>query len=232
MTDHVRNKIAEASDDELTCLAIRSAVSLVESASADYAVIGSCGLQSYLDCFYRPPNDLDLVLPEDHISAVAAIAQQRGHVFVQQLGRARLYIDRFPVHLIPLRMNVIDKTTSKIFASVDHSAAVGQAKPRKLILVGTTVTPVAKVAPLEPIVLGHLIRSIDTGTAMGLGLVLSRNTLDLAVMGAMATENEGVHRVIRARIREYPAILDRLTVLSADDRTRALAQLVALQDRL
>ena len=86
--DHIRNKIAEISDDLLTCQAIRSAVAIVEGAAADYAVIGSCGLQSYLDCFYRPPNDLDLVLPEDQISAVAAFAEKRGHVFVQQLGRA------------------------------------------------------------------------------------------------------------------------------------------------
>ena len=129
-------------------------------------------------------------------------------------------------------MNVIDKTTRKVFASIDHATALAEAQRRELIMVGSTVAPEARVAPLEPIVFGHLTRSIDTGTAMSLGLVLSRNRLNLAAIEALAQENLGVVPVVRARVSEYLSAFDRLRVLTQHDREEALAQLAQLAERL
>lgn len=226
--DHVRNKIAALSDDERLVEVLTEAGRLVGEAETDSAVIGSCGLQAYLPCFYRPPNDLDLVLPEEGTKRLVRAAQSLGSEFVAQLGRGKLVIDGFPVHLIPSRMAVIDKDTDRIFTSVDLSEELSGATERTMTLVGATRAPRLRVASLESILFIEMIRPIYTGSAMSIALAFRENDVDDEAMVSRLRRNPDLEPILLHRVEELPAAVRRLAVLPAADRESLGARLEAL----
>ncbi|HET8863025.1 MAG TPA: hypothetical protein VFM94_07230 [Solirubrobacterales bacterium] len=213
------------SDDERLVRVLEKVGRLVQEAETDYAVIGSCGLQAYLSCFYRLPNDLDLVVPEAGTKRLVLAAQDLGAEFVEQLGRGQLIVDGFPVHLIPSRMAVIDKDVDHIFTSVDLSDELSSARERRMKLVGAARVPSLRVASLESILFIEMVRPIYTGSAMSIALTLRDNDFNDERMSRLLRENPELGPVLLDRVERLPAVIRQMTVLAAADRD-------PVQDRL
>jgi hypothetical protein len=224
-SDHARNKLVEISDDERVAQAISSVLNLVRACEADYAVIGSCGLQAYLSCFFRLPNDLDLVLPDEGSRRILQGAREMGWEVIEQLGRNKLVVDRFPVHLIPVSMAVIDKATDRIFASVDLSGELATAKEKRVTLVGSTRSPHMRLASLEAILFIEMIRPIYTGSVMGIALALRERDINDEAMAALIRAHRVLQPILMDRVTRLPDAVLRMTILPEPDRELAAKKL-------
>ena len=60
----------------------------------------------------REPNDLDLVIIYDNLAKIQAYSEERGFNFIRQLGRSKIIINEFPIHIIPETLNVIDNLSN------------------------------------------------------------------------------------------------------------------------
>jgi hypothetical protein len=223
--DHVQNKISALSDDQRLVRILERTAELVERVEPEYAVIGSCGLQAYLDCFYRLPNDLDLVLSEEGAGRLVEAARGEGADFVEQLGRGKLIIEGYPIHLIPPRMAVIDKDTDHIFTSVDLTGELPAAGHREMTLVGARRSPRLRVASLEAILFVEMVRPIYTGSVMSISLALRENDISEAKMSHLLRENPALGPVLLHRVESLPAVVGRLAILGREDRGRVVARL-------
>lgn len=213
LRQHIKNKIAATSDDEVVGAAISTAIGLLDRAAVKYAILGSCGLQSYFKCCFRLPNDLDVILPEEKIGHVGQLASKQAYVTSAQLGRSQLIINRFPVHLIPYKMNVIDKDTNKVFTRVDLTTELVEAKTREIRFLNSNISIRGKVLSAEAIIFVELIRPLYTGSVMNVALATRDLKLSPSKIIRLLRANPDVRPIIIARLKAYPAAIKRVSFL-------------------
>jgi hypothetical protein len=218
LDQHIENKIRGTSDDELVARVLTEASSLLQEIGAEYAVVGSCAVQSYLPHFYRLPNDLDIVLRDQDTEVVRRVGADRGYEFRDQLGRTRLFIRGFPVHLIPHHMNIIDKSTSTVFTRIDLGACVAAASRRPILLLGTSLRPTLRIISLEAAVFIELIRPVYTGSLTTIAFVLRHCGLEVEQLAELLRSNDAIRPIIEARFEQYLARFDNLALFEAEER--------------
>ncbi|MBI1852295.1 MAG: hypothetical protein HYR85_18285 [Planctomycetes bacterium] len=191
---------------------------MLEDSGVEYAVLGSCGYQSYFEYFYRLPNDLDVVVTESEMRAVLAVASARGYRIIEQRGRKRLVVDTFPVHLIPNDMNIVDKDRDVVIAKICLGPYIARSGIKVARLINSEVVCRMRVFPVEVVVFVDLIRPIYTGSLMNMFFVFRDLDIDCDMFARVVASNRVVKEIIDARLAAFPERLMKLKVFSESER--------------
>jgi hypothetical protein len=118
---HLQNVINRKSKDYELGAAILYFKSILESLNIQYIVMGSSALQTYYDYFHRLPNDFDITLPEQDILKVKEFCDSDKFLRFEfnEVASKVYYQDYFYLHLIPGKMNIIDKVENVIFQRIN-----------------------------------------------------------------------------------------------------------------
>src|SRR6185503_4240315 len=91
------------SADEQMAERIAAVIEIFRSLELEYVIFGSCAIQTYFDCFFQLPNDLDVIVNERDFLRLSSYCAQKGHRVVEEIGRSKIYVNEFPVQVIPGR---------------------------------------------------------------------------------------------------------------------------------
>lgn len=118
---HLQNVINRKSKDYELGTAILYFKRTLESLNIQYIVMGSSALQTYFDYFHRLPGDFDIALPEQDILRVKEFCDSNKFLRFEfnEVASKVYYLDYFYLHLIPDRMNIIDKMENVIFQRIN-----------------------------------------------------------------------------------------------------------------
>src|ERR1700753_82205 len=116
---HINNVIKRNSKDQDIAEAIEYYVKLLKTLDISYIVIGSTAVQTYLPYFHRIPHDFDITLPQDQIFKLKDFSENDEFLKFESndLACKLFYKNTTYMHLIPDRMNYLDKITNKIFTT-------------------------------------------------------------------------------------------------------------------
>jgi hypothetical protein len=202
------NVINNRSADEQVAQSVAAVTGMLRVLGIDYAVFGSCGIQTYFKHFFRLPNDIDIIVRNDAVSALRAYCAEEGHEFIEEFGRSKMYFGGFPVHIIPGLFSSINKATNMIFAQIDLGGSISDTVGRRMRLPCATSEPEIKVAPLELCLFMDLLRTVNTKSLMTVFFVFRHLDIDDRKFWAIVYDNCAFAETIRRRLEEYPAKLN------------------------
>lgn len=232
LQEHIKNKISEPSDDEKLAVNIMRTVGMLDELKLDYAILGSCGIQSYFDYFLRLPNDLDILIHYENLFKIKNYCQEHNHEFVEQLGRTKISINELSIHIIPDKLNSIDKVTNKIFTRIDLSRFIKHSPKRKVKLLNSSFCPEVHVFSLEVNLLVELVRPIYTGSLMNIFYVMRYLEIDFYLFKTLYSENVDLKEIIVFRLEEYPSKIEKMSYLSNSDIKLAIEKITSLRNSL
>jgi hypothetical protein len=211
---NINNKV---SADERAAESIAITVAIFRRLELDYAIFGSCGIQTYFDHFFRLPNDIDVIIRRNDISKLKAYCIENGHEFVEEVGRSKIYVYGFPVHIIPELFSIVNKENNSIIAQIDLSSFIFNSVAKHVNLLCASSVPKINVAPIEMCLFMDLIRTIQTNSLMTIYFVFRYLDIDDQKFNAVVQNYHDFAATIFRRLSEYPAKLDHLYYFSKED---------------
>lgn len=208
------NVISNRSADEQVAQSVAAVAGMMRALGLDYAVFGSCGIQTYFEHFFRLPNDIDIVVEKEAVSALRTYCAEEGHKFIEEFGRSKVHLGGFPVHVIPGLFSSINKATNMIFAQIDLRSFISETVGRRMRLPCATSEPEIKVAPLELCLFMDLLRTVNTNSLMTVFFVFRHLDIDDGKFWAIVRDNCAFAETIRRRLEEYPAKLNEVSHFS------------------
>ncbi len=230
--DHIRNKIGEASDDERFSLNVEEVIRMLNAINIDYAVLGSCGIQTYLDYFFRLPNDLDVVTEYAFLPKIRELCSDKNYQFIEQLGRVKMTINELAVHIIPEKLNSIEKVSNQIFTQINLKPYMKLGQLRDIRLLGALTHPKIFVFPLEVNLFVEFIRPIYTGSLMNVFYSTRYLDIDIALLKKIFTENPDLNKIVLTRLNEYSKKIKEMTYLKHSDIEESVRRIVSLRNVL
>lgn len=165
--------------DDKIIKALGTIISLAKKLKLEYLIFGSCGIQSYLDNFFRLPNDIDFVLRANEIFLFLESCKENNYKIIEEQGRYKVYIDGFPIHVIPEIFSVINKEDKSVIAKIDFSAAFDYASMNKFSLLLAQEEIKGMVMPLDYTVFMELVRKQDTNSLYSLAAIMNLPSLPI-----------------------------------------------------
>ncbi|HKO95556.1 MAG TPA: hypothetical protein VJU86_01090 [Pyrinomonadaceae bacterium] len=209
-----RNQI---SADQGVAESVATVVAMFQELRLDYALFGSCGIQTYFDCFFRLPNDIDVIVRKEAISKLKAYCTQLGHTYEEELGRSKLHINGFPVHIIPECFSCIDKVANTVFARIDLSTFISNAVTKQVNLPCASTSPIVNVVCFEMCLFMDLIRPVNTNSLLTSYFVFRHIDIDEGEFGAIVRNNILFATTIVRRLNECANALSGVTYFSKGD---------------
>lgn len=206
----IENKINEISKDQLIYNSIKEFDLIASHLEIQYSIIGSCGVRSFLPYFSHLPNDLDVVVDDLNKSKLKEYCRNKKIAYFEQLGRDRIQIGGFLIHLIPNRMNIIDKPNNKIFTQINLDINDENTETREFILASCTKELKLKVHIKEIQFLLSLLTPINTTIFHDLISLLEYNKFKTNCFIDFLNLNLNIKPLFRKRFQELISISNRL----------------------
>jgi hypothetical protein len=216
MTDQ-HNTVSRVSADDRVAESIAAIVEVFHRLELDYAMFGSCGIQTYFDYFFRLPNDLDVIIRRDDVPKLRNYCTEEGHEFVEELGRSKMHINGFPVHVIPEFFSSVNKATNTIFARIDLSSFISDSVVKRVHLACASITPKINVVRLEMCLFMDLIRTMNTNSLMTTYFVFRQLEIDDGEFEAIVRSNNDFAATILRRLNECAVKLNDVAYFSKED---------------
>jgi|SRR5215213_3158585 len=222
----IRNRV---SADEQMAENIEAAVGIFRFLDLEYAVFGSCGIQTYFDCFFQLPNDLDVIVRRGDVDKLRSYCAENGHEFVEEVGRSKIFINAFPVQIIPEWFTALDKSIDAVFGRIDLSGFISDSVTNYVKLVSASSTPKINVLPVEMCLFLDLIRTIYTNSLMRVYFVFRHLEIDHKKFGSIIENNSVFTATILQRLDGYILKLNAISHFSKDDILIAQSKIAELR---
>lgn len=205
------------SDDDKVLKRISVFISFLEANKIEYALVGSCGIQSYFSHFYRFPNDVDVVVRSASILEIKQLCTLEGYDCEELFGRLKINIKKLSIHIQPDMMNIVDEINDCIFDVIDLRHYFPKDKNNTLVLLNANSRLPVKVLSLEVNLYLELIRPIYTNSVITLFHIFKFQKLDLDVFNSIYSENVKFQPLITNRLQDYIDIIDRMSYYSRNE---------------
>ncbi len=205
----IRNKFREASKDELIYKSIKQFEIITNLLDIQYSVIGSCGVRSFLPYFSHLPNDLDVVIDDYNKLKLKEYCLKENIQYLKELGRDRIILGGFLIHLIPNRMNIIDKFNNQIFTQINLDINDQNTEIREIILASCNEKVKLKVHIKEIQFLLSLLTPINTTIFHDLISLVEYNLMDKNKFLEFQNLNLNMKSLFQKRLKEIIIISDR-----------------------
>ena len=209
-TMYLQNRIHCAPRDQAIIQSISRFDSHMKDLGIAYSVIGSCAIQSFFDFFVRLPNDLDVVVRSDQASSLFKWSLERGIPLTTQLGRAKMMIGSFPIHILFDRMYLIDTSANVIFSSVGLLFEQRDLQRSTISLVNTDQKLDISVPSLEILLAVHMLSPTDTNDVHLIAEVLRRCDLNPHRMAAFMLRHSDLLELFDTRLATISTLLEKM----------------------
>lgn len=205
----IKNKIGERSKDELIFNSIKHFDIITKQLGIQYSIIGSCGVRSFLPYFSHLPNDLDVIIDDFSKSKLKDYCIKENITYFNELGRDRIQLGGFLIHLIPYRMNIIDKSNNKIFTQINLDINDKNTEIREIILASCLEKIKLKVHIKEIQLLLSLLTPINTTIFHDLISLLENNLINPNLLIEFQNLNLNMKLLFQTRFQEFILLSDR-----------------------
>lgn len=201
---------SKASADERIARTVADTVGVFNNLELDYAVFGSCGIQTYFSYFFRLPNDIDIIIHSDSMPRLKEYCMANECPLVEEVGRTKMYLEGFPIHIIPEVFSVIDNTTNTIVAQIDLRDSLCSYVSKVLKMRCASISPQINVASLELCLFLELIRTVNTNSIMTIYFVFRFIDIDRKKFQTILQDNSQFANTICWRLNEYPSFISQM----------------------
>lgn len=205
------------SADERMAENISAVVEMFRELDLDYAIFGSCGIQTYFNYFFYLPNDLDVIIRKADIHKLRSYCMENGYSFVEEVGRSKICVNGLFVQVIPGYFSVVDKSTNTIIAEIDLSTFISSSVTNHVKLLCASTIPKINVVSVEGWLFIDLIRTINTNSLMRFYFVFRYLAIDNREFGMIMRNNIRFTATILQRLDEYTLKLKEMSHFSKDE---------------
>ena len=199
------------SEDRLIIEAIEFIICVFDKLRIEYAIIGSIGIQSYLDYFIRLPNDIDIVILRRDVKKITDYCNKEKIKVVEKPGRIKIITDHITTHIIPGELSIENSTNDGIFAKIDLSKFLPALKVNKVNFFYGGKQILIKVLPIETYLFLELSRPPYTDVLMTLFYTLKYCKIDYKAYVLLLKQNIIFKSVILSNLIQYDTVVDLLT---------------------
>lgn len=198
----------------------------------DYLVFGSCGLQSYQEYFYRLPNDIDFIVRKTDLETFLEKCKESDYPILKEQGRHKVFIDDFPVHLIPETFSVITKPSLTVLGTVSFTPPMDSPIVNKVQLMNAKESIAIKVMNLEYCLMMELARKQDTNTFIALLFILNNPRLNVNKFLKLVMEHNFLFSRIKISIDLISKMLEKYEAISQPNKNNVSAIIALLTNKL
>ena len=203
------------SEDEKIQNFIESIIQIFETLSLDYTVIGSVGIQSFYQYFFKLPNDLDIVIRKEDICFMKEIANQRGFQVVDEIYKITINTNVIPIHLLPGELCIFNKQNDYVYGKVDLNEYLINPRVNSINFLASPNPTSIKVFPIEINLYLELLRPIYTGSIYNLYFIFRYLQIDDRLFGYLMKKNNVFSELIVNRLRGY---YERMILLTYNEK--------------
>lgn len=213
--EHIENRIEQSSRDEYIVKCVRYINTFMSNNNFDYIVVGSCGVQSYFDSFYRIPNDIDVVIRgKDEKQFIAKCRQEPGNL-VSLLGRMKWDFPEFFAHVLVDEMKLIDVSYDTVFTAVSLTEEFVCTR-NKMDMACAPEAPKIPVASIEMLFILTILRPLDSNALLDVRNLFSRYKFDINRYSLILESNPDVCRIVSSRLKELKMIAKKYKNMSLE----------------
>ncbi|HKR04927.1 MAG TPA: hypothetical protein VJY62_09845 [Bacteroidia bacterium] len=211
---HIKHIISRKSFDVEIGNAIEYFINTLDSLNIQYIVMGSTGIQTYLEYFHRLPNDLDILLQEDDILKIVKICDSDANLTFEynEVASKVVYKNKFYLHLVPNKMNIIDKIENVIFTKI-NVYHLDRTIYRNINLINFSKSIAVRVPILEYMFCLNMLVRLDTNNFSDNISILEKYNLNDTYIKEFTVRVPEMNEVLKNRVEE---LRNKLSIIRKD----------------
>lgn len=210
-----QNNTDNFSQDKLITDSIKSLISLLDKLHIIYVMLGSIGIQSYLDYFIRLPKDIDILILKKDLKILIEYCKKEKLKIIKKPGRVKLITENIMIHIIPDEMSIEDRVSKEIFAKIQLSQYLHNPETRNIKLFYCDNTILINVLPVEICLFLELNRPANTNILITIYNVLRKNDVNKKIFASFLKENRVFEDIVLSNLHQYETMIKLLTCDSA-----------------